>query len=234
MKSRHASAACNVDLGARPGLTRAVHRLARAQQRLGRNTRPVRALAADQLSLNDGDAQPTRSQRRSAVLAGRPAAENDHVIVTARAHRYLPRLLVTSRPRSAHVPPPGTRPRPIPRSGRRTRRLAPLTPNARPRPLVNAESLDQRLPNASPSSSDRSVPAAGADHDPARWRHVHQPGPPVSHGHSPPTPVAAPSASRPSSAKHSAAGPSSSRQDHSRVVVSRSLCSSVVPIAPCN
>src|SRR5262249_28774871 len=42
---------------------------------------PVGALAADQLALDDGDAQAARRQRGRAVLAGRPAAENDHVVV---------------------------------------------------------------------------------------------------------------------------------------------------------
>ena len=81
MKSRQASAACNVDLRARAGLARALHRLARAQQRLRRNASPVGALAADQLPLDDGDAQPARGQRRGAVLAGRPAAQDDHVVL---------------------------------------------------------------------------------------------------------------------------------------------------------
>ena len=82
----------DVDLGARPGVARALHRLARAQQGLGRDARPVGALAADQLSLDDGDAQSARRQRRGAVLAGGAAAEDDHVVVIARAHRYLRRL----------------------------------------------------------------------------------------------------------------------------------------------
>src|SRR5215471_14199197 len=71
----------NVDLCARARLARALHRLTRAQQRLRRNTSPIRALAADQLPLNDGDAQPAGGQRRGAVLAGCPAAQNDHVVV---------------------------------------------------------------------------------------------------------------------------------------------------------
>ena len=50
------------------------------------------ALAADQLSLDDGDAQPARSQRRSAVLAGRAAAENDDVVV-AHVGSSVPDLL---------------------------------------------------------------------------------------------------------------------------------------------
>ena len=71
----------HVNLCGRGGLPRALHRLARAQQRLRRDASPVGALAADQFSLDDGDAQPVRGQRRSAVLTGRPAAENDHVII---------------------------------------------------------------------------------------------------------------------------------------------------------
>ena len=73
----------DVDLRGRAGVARALHRLARAQQRLRRNAGPVGALAADQLALDDGDAQPARRQRRGAVLARRPAAEDDHVIVAA-------------------------------------------------------------------------------------------------------------------------------------------------------
>ena len=71
----------DVDLGARRRLARAVHRLARAQQRLGRDARPVRAFAADQLPLDDGHPQPARGDRGGAVLAGRPAAQDDHVVV---------------------------------------------------------------------------------------------------------------------------------------------------------
>ena len=80
-------------------LVRLVRRLARAQQRLRRDASPVRALAADQFSLHEGDTQPARGQRCSAVLARRPAAENDHVVVTARAHRYLRRLRAAGRVR---------------------------------------------------------------------------------------------------------------------------------------
>jgi hypothetical protein len=43
-----------------------------AQQRLRRKTSPVGALAADQLSLDDRERQPTGSQRRSAMLPGAP------------------------------------------------------------------------------------------------------------------------------------------------------------------
>ena len=41
-------------------------------------------LAADELPLNDRDAQPARGQGRGAVLARRPAAENNHVVVAPR------------------------------------------------------------------------------------------------------------------------------------------------------
>ena len=81
MTSRQASAACDVDLRAGGGLARAVHCLARAEQRLRRNAGPVGAFAADELALDDGDVEPSRSDRRGAVLTRRPAAEHDHVIV---------------------------------------------------------------------------------------------------------------------------------------------------------
>ena len=77
----------DVDLGARGRLARPVDRLARAQQRLRRDARPVRALAADQLALDDGHAQAALGQGARAVLARRAAAEHDHVVVAA--HRRL-------------------------------------------------------------------------------------------------------------------------------------------------
>ena len=58
----------DVDLRGRRRVARAVHRLARPQQRLGRDARPVGALAADQLALDDGDAQPALGERAGAVL----------------------------------------------------------------------------------------------------------------------------------------------------------------------
>src|SRR5215469_9929453 len=91
----------NVDLRARRGVSGMLHGLAWAEQRLRWNARPVCALAADQLSLNDGDAHPARSKCRSTVLTRRPAAENDRVILTARAHGYLRRLLAPLPPRAA-------------------------------------------------------------------------------------------------------------------------------------
>src|SRR5581483_3035229 len=74
----------DVDLGARRRLAGTVYRLARAQQRLRRDARPVRTLAAGELALNDRDAQSPLGERGGAVLAGRAATEDDHVVV---AHR---------------------------------------------------------------------------------------------------------------------------------------------------
>ena len=91
-------------------VARARHRLARAQQRLRRDTSPVGALTADQFPLHDGDVQPAQSQRRGAVLARRPAAKNDHVIVTARAHRQPPSVAGDI---TAPGPPRGIRPGPV-------------------------------------------------------------------------------------------------------------------------
>src|SRR5258708_27114104 len=128
----------DADLRVRGGLARAPHRLTQAQQRLRRSIGPVGALAAGPLSLAAGDAQPRRRQCRSTVFARRLAAEDGPVMVTARAHRYLRRSLVTSWPRSGWVPPCGPRTAAAVRSPsatkcairRRTRRRAP-TRNAR-------------------------------------------------------------------------------------------------------
>ena len=140
MKSRHARAAATSTSAVAPASRAGLHRLARAQQRLGRNARPVGALAADQLPLDHGDAQPAgrRAPRRSARRGA--AAENDHVVVVARAHRMrssvgdewargrrAPRRRVA--PVDARVRRPGprvpTRWTPRARTGRRTpRRVA--------------------------------------------------------------------------------------------------------------
>ena len=90
----------DVHLRARPHLARGVHRLAGAQQRLGRDAGPVRALAADQLALDDRDPQTTLGQRAGAVLTRRAATQNDHVVVIAHVkavHHKLPgnRVLAT-------------------------------------------------------------------------------------------------------------------------------------------
>ena len=71
MKSRQASAASTSTSRGRRRLARAVHRLARAQQRLRRDARPVGALAAHQLALDDRDAQAALGERAGAVLARR-------------------------------------------------------------------------------------------------------------------------------------------------------------------
>ena len=71
----------DVDLRGGRGLARGVHRLARSQQGLRRDARPVRALAADQLSLDEGDPQTALGQGAGAVLTRRAAADHDHVVV---------------------------------------------------------------------------------------------------------------------------------------------------------
>jgi hypothetical protein len=47
------------------------------QQRLGRDARPVGALATDPLALDECDAQTALSERAGAVLARRAAADDD-------------------------------------------------------------------------------------------------------------------------------------------------------------
>jgi hypothetical protein len=74
----------DVDLRRGHRVARALRRLARAQQRLGGDARPVRALTADALVLDDGDAHAALRERGGAVLAGGAAAEDDDVI--ARSH----------------------------------------------------------------------------------------------------------------------------------------------------
>jgi hypothetical protein len=51
---------------------------------------PVGALAADELSLDDGNPQSARGQRRSAMLAGRAAAQDDDFVVAARVGSSSP------------------------------------------------------------------------------------------------------------------------------------------------
>ena len=65
----------DVDLRRGRRVVRTVHGLARSQQRLGRNARPVRALATDQLALDERDAQTALCERAGAVLARRAAAD---------------------------------------------------------------------------------------------------------------------------------------------------------------
>ena len=64
----------DVDLRARRRLARRVHRLAGAQQRLGRDARPVGALAADELALDERRraGRPRPARRRSARPATPP------------------------------------------------------------------------------------------------------------------------------------------------------------------
>ena len=77
----------DVDLRGRRRVARGVHRLAGAQQRLRRDARPVGALAADELALDERDAQAALGERAGAVLAGRAAADDDDVVVAAHQRR---------------------------------------------------------------------------------------------------------------------------------------------------
>jgi hypothetical protein len=72
----------------RLGVASSVDRLARAQQRLGRDARPVGALPADELTLDQGHAKATFGQGAGTVLARRAAADDDDVEVAA---HLLPR-----------------------------------------------------------------------------------------------------------------------------------------------
>ena len=69
----------HIHLGTGVDVAGALDRLPGTQERLGRDARPVRALAADQLALDDGNPKPPRRDGPGAVLAGRTAAQHDHV-----------------------------------------------------------------------------------------------------------------------------------------------------------
>ena len=72
-------------------------RLGRAQQRLRRHARLERALAADQLALDDRDLQAASPSRPAHDLAGRAGADHDHVELSL-AHGWhpdgMPRVIV--------------------------------------------------------------------------------------------------------------------------------------------
>ena len=71
----------DVDRRRRGGVVRGVRRLAGPQERLRRDAGPVRALAADQLALDERHAKTAFGERPGAVLTGRAAADHDHVVV---------------------------------------------------------------------------------------------------------------------------------------------------------
>jgi len=75
-----------VDLGDGRRLARSVGRLSRPQQRLGRDAGEVGALAADQLTLDERDAQAAVGQGACAVFSGRAAAQHDDVVVVTHGH----------------------------------------------------------------------------------------------------------------------------------------------------
>ena len=112
MKSRHASAA-STSTSARAPASRAPCTASPGRsRRLGGNARPVRALAADQLSLDDRDAQSARGQRRGAVLARGAAAEDDHVVVIASSSSLALFRRICSVDPHGRVPLTGDRSRP--------------------------------------------------------------------------------------------------------------------------
>src|SRR5262249_38420576 len=71
----------DVDGGRRGGLLRRMRRPARAEQGLGGHARPVGALAADELALDERPPEPALCKRAGAVLPGRAGADHDHVVV---------------------------------------------------------------------------------------------------------------------------------------------------------
>ena len=81
----------DIDLCGRGSLARAMDRLAGPEQRLGRDARPVGALAADELALDKGDPQAALGEYAGAVLAGRAGAEDDDVVVAVhRGAAFVP------------------------------------------------------------------------------------------------------------------------------------------------
>ncbi len=85
----------DVHLGARPDVARRLHGLARPQQGLRGDACPVRALAPDQLALDDGDVQASFGERRRAMLARRTSAEHDDVVVHAHSGSSSPACSLT-------------------------------------------------------------------------------------------------------------------------------------------
>ena len=83
---------CSLDVYLRRGsrLVRTVRSFTRTQQRLRRNARVVRALATDQLALDDCDAQTALGERACAVFARRAATEDDDVVLTGHVGKGLP------------------------------------------------------------------------------------------------------------------------------------------------
>ena len=82
----------NVNLGSCRRFARLVNRLPRAQQRLGRDTRPVRALATHQSSLHKSNPKTAVRQLARTVLAWRTAAYDNDVIAAHVRAPWLPSL----------------------------------------------------------------------------------------------------------------------------------------------
>ena len=79
----------DVDFGRRRCVACGRDRLAGTQERLGRDARPVRALAPDQFAFDERDAESALGERPRAVFAGRTSTEHDHVVVAH--HRSIVR-----------------------------------------------------------------------------------------------------------------------------------------------
>ena len=75
----------DIDVRVRLGVACCVDRLARPQQRLRRDARPVGAFAPDEITFDDRDLRPSGGERAGAVLPRRSRAQHDDVEV--RAHR---------------------------------------------------------------------------------------------------------------------------------------------------
>ena len=76
-------------LGGARHAARLGERLRRSQQRLGGHAGVERALAADQLALDERDGEAVLGQAPGADLAGGPGAEDDHVEVFCAHERLL-------------------------------------------------------------------------------------------------------------------------------------------------
>ena len=92
--------AVDVDLGARRRVTRGVHCLTWAQQRLRGDAGPVGALATDQLALDDRDPKAALRQLAGTVLSRRTAANHDDVKVGAHVGSSTPARSPTAEPLS--------------------------------------------------------------------------------------------------------------------------------------
>jgi hypothetical protein len=73
----------DIDIGDSGCLTCTVDGLARTQEGLGGDARPVRALASNKVTLDHGDTETPFGKCSSTVLARSPAPQDDDVVVVA-------------------------------------------------------------------------------------------------------------------------------------------------------